>query len=360
MKGAMNYRRPRRRAPESLATELKLDTQVLEIRDRDNKLNSPKELRSLASNKEINARSFRETAGDEGVPESTAKLARLRADREDAHAKLLRTTADVMAKDTVNVSDEDLGKLRQDLLDFQAKENAVTLEQNLQRQQTRVMYTEAVKKACTTTLKEQGFTDAEIDTFVEASVDLALEAESSVMRLDQETANAVAEQFNNGLKTNQVKFSDYNDQATKLHDALYKAYDVRVDVAPDQSVAFRRKFGGSFEGKVANRVLNEAALKHGVDMPPLKGPSVKSGIEQPKVEQPKVGETTLEQPKVETSGKQRPSTREELGKPKVGEEQDKSESLGQKEEGGKVAKLREQFERMSQPKPPTGNPSVKV
>lgn len=231
---------------------------------------SQKEMVTVGGNKQINAATFRERSDAMQAKNSPAEanLASLKSDREAALGDAILKAAAVLHQGGAAINDVEKKVLDDAFAKVKRQCDIHDAEENKLNQERQDLYKAEVGAVVTPVLENQGFTPAEIDVFVEASVKLGMEMDSAALKNNQATAQAFAGQLKDGLETSDFKYSDHKPEASKLHDALYRANNTNAHVHADGDIEIKRGHA-SFQERSANKILGEVAAQKGVELVPV-------------------------------------------------------------------------------------------
>lgn len=353
-----------------IANEQGVDLKMVELVGPDGQAQTPNAMRQIAANKEINAETWRER-GNRAIEKNDpaeAKIAFAKADREQAFASAIRTAAGMLEADGDKLNPNDIDKLHEAFSSAEEVNQKHNIEEAVQNEQRLGLYEQEVENAVTPVLQAQGFSAPEIKAFSQAATQLGLEAESSVLKNNSEYAQMFAADLKRGLETSDFNYSNVNESASKLHDALYKAYETKAHVHDDGDIEIKRGHA-SFQEKRANIILNETAAANQVALAPVKlQPAAQIAPQQ---EPPKVSVSdsmkslsrtrsspslSSQAPAVDDNGADkkadvrsslrlsRSETQSALSTPALNE----PDAEGTKQKTGMVAKLKEKFDAAAQ------------
>lgn len=351
-----------------IAHEQGVDFKMVELVGPNGEAQTPNAMRQVAANKEINAETWRER-GNRAIEKdepAEAKIAFAKADREQAFASAIRTAAGMLDADGDKLSPNDIDKLHEAFSSAEEVNQKHNIEEALQNEQRLALYEQEVENTVTPVLQAQGFNAAEIKTFSQAATKLGIEAESSVLKNNSEYAKMFASDLKRGLETSDFQYSGVNESASKLHDALYKAYETKAHVHDDGDIEIKRGHA-SFQEKRANIILNETAAANQVSLPPVQQQQAAQIAPQQEPSRVSVSHSlnslrssapslSSQSPQLEGPGSDnQQNVRSSM---RLGNNGDKSalsspalnepDAEGEKPKPGKVARLREKFEKPSE------------
>jgi predicted kinase len=349
-----------------IATQHGLDLKMLELEGPNGEAQTPNAMRQVAANKEINASTWRER-GDRAIEKdepAEAKIAFAKADRDEAFGSAIRSAANMLDTDTAKLSPDDMDKLHQEFSSAADVNQKHNIEEAVQNEQRLALYEQEVETTVTPVLQAQGFDAAEIKAFSQAATRLGIESESAALKNNAEYAKMFAGDLKRGLETSDFQYSSVNESASKLHDALYKAYETKAHVHDDGDIEIKRGHA-SFQEKRANIILNETAAANQVSLPSLRPQQPAAQFAPEGSRSPSTGDSLkrstssvsladqvsrLDKP----GGDNGKDVRAELRRSKSlnldsssGLDPDNSMTNDQKQKNGKVAKLKEMFESAS-------------
>lgn len=360
-----------------IAHEQGVDFKMVELVGPTGEAQTPDAMRQVAANKEINAETWRER-GNRAIEKNEpaeAKIAFAKADREQAFASAIRTAAGMLEEEGAKLSPNDIDKLHQAFSTAEEVNQKHNIEETLQNGQRLALYEQEVENTVTPVLQAQGFSAAEIKTFSQAATKLGIEAESSVLKNNSEYAKMFADDLKRGLETSDFNYSNVNESASKLHDALYKAYETKAHVHDDGDIEIKRGHA-SFQEKRANVILNETAAANQVALAPVKQQQAAQVAAQPEPRKVSVSDSlgrlnrsapslNAQSPQLESIGAENPpDVRSSLGLSRTSDKRSLPSPAvkeGEKPKTGTVAKLKEQYEAASKEQNPSlGSEKPKV
>jgi|GEM_PF-2512611 len=253
-----------------LAKQNGIDPKMVELGGLGEREPSLKKMLDVAVNKDINAASFRERAGEIKVKSpAEAVLANLKGDRDESIGKAIREAVAALKEGGPELSASQKALLMNTFDAARQQCDIHDQEEKVQNGQRLELYQKEVTDTLSPLLQAQKFTPQEIAVFAEAAVKLGLEAESAALKNNAAHAKMYADQLKDGLQNSPFKYSDHNPEASKLHDALYRANNANAHVHADGDVEIKRGHA-SFQEKTANRILADVAALKGVVLDPVK------------------------------------------------------------------------------------------
>lgn len=307
-----------------MAEENGVNPAMVELQEgEDGHIRSQKEMVNVGGNKQINTKTFleRSVALAEKSP-AESKLALLKSERDAALGDAILKSAAVLHQGGPKINDVETAELKAAFKKVKEACAKYDKEEKLQDEQRIELYKQEVGAAVTPVLEQQGFSPQEIEVFVEASVALGMDMDSAALKNNEAIAKAFAGQLKDGLEQSDFKYSDHKPEASKLHDALYRANDTHAHVHVDGDIEIKRGHA-SFQEKSANKILDEVAAKKGVELKPANAQGQVVEDNAPKVDQ----------------GAKEPSVAEKAGIKRSNSVPDMAGSqwkAGEKKEGGKV------------------------